>query len=189
VDLAYTDLLNAILPVRPTEEELISFAAGRFRQAADVGVKRNSENFYTFSCGSSDFRVLETALLDPAGVKGYNPPGHATHVLAVFLGFGVNFLSVIKIRDRLILNNGTNRSFVLYERGIRRIPCLVREVACEDDLDVMGALDIKQNLAVYLGARRPPRLRDFFDPHLRKLVPVVNDSRMIHVQVSTQRSK
>ena len=189
VDLTFIESLKAAFPKSPTDEELFRFAAGRLRQAPDVRVTRTSENVYTFSSASSDLRFLDIALLDPQTVHGYHAPGHAAAVVGVFVGFGANFLCALRMQGRLILSNGTHRAHMLYELGIRRVPCLVREVSCDDDLDLIGATDVKQNLQVYLRARRPPRLKDFFDPQLRKIIPVAAASRLVHVQVNTQRSR
>jgi hypothetical protein len=78
---------------------------------------------------------------------------------------------------------------MVYERGIRKFPCLVREASSDDDLDLVGAGDVKQNLHVYVRSRRPPRLRDFSDPLLHTIVPVAAASRLVHVQINTQRSR
>jgi hypothetical protein len=189
VDLAFIGSLKAAFPSDPTDEELFRFAAGRLRRAPEVRVTRTSENVYTFASDSSDLRFLDIALLDPEAVHGYHAPGHAAGVVAVFVGFGVNFLCALRLRDRLLLTNGTHRAYMLYDLGIRRVPCLVREVSSDDDLDLIGATDVKQSLQVYLRARRPPRLKDFFDPQLRKIVPVAATSRLVHVQLNTQRSR
>jgi hypothetical protein len=189
VDLTFIGSLKAAIPTSPTDEELFRFTAGRLRPAPDVRITRTSENVYTFSSASADLRFLDIALLDPEMVHGYHAPGRAAGAVAVFVGFGANFLSALRMQGRLILINGTHRSHLLYDLGIRRVPCLVREVSCDDDLDLIGAPEVKQSLQVYLRARRPPRLKDFFDPQLRKIIPVAAASRLVHVQLQTQRSR
>jgi hypothetical protein len=189
VDLTYIESLRTALPTDPTDEEVFLFAAGRLCPPPAVRVTRASETVYTFSSVSSDLRFLDFALLDPKSVNGYHPPGSATGVVGVFIGFGVNILSALRVRDRLILINGTHRAHVLYSLGIRQVPCLVREVSGEEDLDLIGAIDVKQSLPVYLRAGRPPRLKDFFDPRLHAIIPAAAATRLVHVQLNTQRSR
>jgi hypothetical protein len=189
VDLAFVRRIRGTFPSQATEQDLFRFAAGHLQPAPEVRVTRSSENVYTFSSVSSDLRFLDLALLDPKAVQGHNAPGRAAHVIGVFVGFGLNHICALRMQDRLILINGTHRAYVLHELGIRAVPCLVRDVSRDDDLDLIGATDVKQNLQLYLRARRPPRLRDFFDSRLRMIIPVEAASRLVHVQLNTQRSR
>jgi hypothetical protein len=189
VDLAFISDLKRAVPSRPNHEDLLRIASGGIGSAPEVQVTRTSENVYTFSSVSSDLRFLDLALLHPNAVRGYDIPGRATKVLALFVGYGVNLLCALRMQGRLILINGTHRAHLLCELGVRRLPCLVREVACDEDLDLIGASEIKQSLPVYLRAPRPPLLKDFFDPLICKIIPVASASRLVHVQVNTQRSR
>jgi hypothetical protein len=189
VDLTYIRSLKAKFPKRPLAEELFMLASGGLEPTPAVRVTRTAENVWTFACPSADFRFLGFALLNPQSVDGYQPPGRPTDVVSGFVGFGVNWSTALRMQGRLILVNGTNRGYLQYDWGMRYLPCLVREVSSEDELDLIGASDVKQNLQLYLRSRRPPRLKDFFDPKLCKVLPVVPAMRLLHVQITTQRSR
>jgi hypothetical protein len=187
--LPYVAECAAALPGNPTDEELFHLAAGHLKTRPEVRVTRTSENVYTFASPSSDLRFLDVALLDPQAVHDYDAPGRVVGIVGVAVGFGANHVSALRMQGRLILCNGTHRSFMQFDRGIRRVPCLVRDVSCEDELDLIGASDIRQNLHLYLRSPRPPRLKDFSNPQLRKIIPGVTASRLVHVQINTQRSR
>jgi hypothetical protein len=189
LDRASIRCLADAFPAAPTDEELFSLASGRLRPPPPIRVTRASEYVYTFASPSSDLRFLDLTLLNPQSVQGYHPPGRPAAVVAVAVGYGINFTAVFRIQGRLILHNGTHRATMAYERGIRKFPCLVREVSNDDDLDLVGAGDVKQNLHLYLRSRRPPRLRDFSNPRLHTIIPVAAASRLVHVQINTQRSR
>jgi hypothetical protein len=189
VNLAYVEALRTTLPQNPSDQELLRFTSGQLMPAAEVHVTRAAENVFTFSSDSSDLRHLDTALLHPATIPWHQPTGRPTHILAVSVGFGINFLSALYTRGKLILINGTHRAYLLYELGIRTVPCLVHEVSCDDDFNLSGAADIQRSLQVYLRSKHPPRLRDFFDPHLCHIIPVSRANQLVHIQVNTQRSR
>jgi hypothetical protein len=189
VDLSYIGKLEAEFPSGATQEDLFRFAAGHLREAPQVRVTRSSENVFTFSSPSADLRLLDMALLDPVEVQVTSATGRPTHIVGVFVGFGVNCICALRIQQRLILINGTHHACMLRRRGGGRVPCLVREVFGDDDLDLIGAIDVKRNLPSYVRSRRPPLLRDFFDPKIRKIIPVAPATRLVHVQVNTQRSR
>jgi hypothetical protein len=44
------------------------------------------------------------------------------------------------------------------------------------------APSVAANAALYLGHPRPSMLKDYFDPKLRKLVPVLRKSRQVKVE-------
>jgi hypothetical protein len=189
LDRASVRRLAAAFPAAPTEEDLFRLAAGLLTPAPEMRVTRAEESVYTFASASSDLRFLDIALLDPQSVHGYDPPGRAAAVVAVSVGYGINFMAVFAMQGRLILHNGTHRAVMAYDQGIRKIPCLVRQVSSDDDLDLVGAGDIKRNLHLYMGSRRPPRLKDFADPLLHTIIPVAATSRLVHVQINTQQSR
>lgn len=126
LDLSYVEKLAARFPTHPTDEQLFHLAAGNPKpDPLRIGVTR-SENVTTFVSPSKDLRVLETVLLDPRSIAGYHPPGRAARVVATAVGYGVNFASVFHIQGRLILHNATHRISMLYRKGLRKAPCLVR---------------------------------------------------------------
>jgi len=189
LDLSFVRRLSARFPTRPTDEQLFQLAAGYPRpDPAKISVTR-SENVTTFVSASSDLRILETTLLDPKSISGYSAPGRASRLVAVAVGYGCNFASAFHIRGRLVLQNALHRESMVYRMGIRRVPCLVREISTEEDLVLVGANDVKQHLSLYVRSPRPPRLSDFLDPRLHVTLRVPFANRLAHVQVNTQLSR
>jgi hypothetical protein len=187
VDLGFVEQIKKAIPRHPTAEDLFRCAAGLSQRVPDVHITRVSDNVYCLSSRSSDLRFLELTWLNQNDVRGYNAPGRETRIIGAVVGFGFNFVSAFRIQGRLILVNGTHRAYALRELGTRRIPCLVREVIRDDDWNMLGATEIKQNLPLYL-ARRPPLLKDFFDPRLSKQFAMEPANHLVHVQINAQRS-
>jgi hypothetical protein len=88
----------------------------------------------------------------------------------VFVGYSVNLLHLAHIENRLILMNGSHRAYALRESGIYRAPSLILELTRRDELDLVGPAELKDRPDAYLTAPRPPLLKDYFDPLLRKVV-------------------
>jgi len=102
------------------------------------------------------------------------------------VGFGCNFLNAIHTEDRLILNNGSHRAFALRELGITHVPCVIQHVPGREELAIVGPPELSQNPDRYLTAQRPPLLRDYFEPVLRKIVHVPSKLRQIRVSFAIE---
>lgn len=102
-------------------------------------------------------------------------------VVGLVVGYGSNYLSAIHVDGRLILNNGSHRAFALRERGITHVPCAVQQITRREELDVVGPEDLKQYPDRYLSGPRPPVLKDYFDPQLRKIVSVPRHQRQVKI--------
>src|SRR5439155_20811770 len=125
----------------------------------------------------NDFRVLETVLLHPQQVAAPSNGNPVAHVI-ISVGFGTNLLNVVAVENRLVLNNGSHRAYFLRELGITRAPCVVQCVSRRDELEIVGG-ELQQNPDRYLKAARPPLLKDYFDPKLRKVVAVAKKNRSV----------
>lgn len=188
VDLGHVASLRSRLQCPLTDSELFAIAAGELQSRPEIGVVRNA-NTLTFSSVSSDLRYLGTEIRLPDKDGNRAGPGRPARIVALYVGYGINVLSALRVERRLILINGTHRCHALYGMGVREVPCLVREVACDEDLELIDAPELKQNLPIYLRSPRPPRLRDFFDPLLRIVIRAPPVTRLVHVQITTQESK
>ena len=98
------------------------------------------------------------------------------------MGFGRNFLNAIYAEHRLILNNGSHRAFALRELGVTHAPCIVQLVSSRDELDVVGSSKIRERPDQYLRHPRPSLLKDYFNPKLRKIVPIHRRLRQVTVK-------
>ena len=101
--------------------------------------------------------------------------------LALVVGYGSNFLSVIRWEDRMVLHNGYHRAVALRAAGFTHAPCIVQDVTRRDELDLTAASTVAGDPAFYFRAPRPPLLKDFFDPRLRTVLHTRRAERFVEV--------
>jgi hypothetical protein len=181
IDLTHVAKLQSRLPEKPSAEELFDFCLPVERDRPPVRVMQTSQNSYTFVCPSNDFRFVRADLLEGARASQFGEIGTTAGVLALELGFGSNLLHAIALEGRLILHNGSHRAYALRERGIRYVPCVVQRVARREELELAATSEVMQRADLYLRAKRPPVLKDYFDPALRTIVPVARKNRLVRV--------
>jgi hypothetical protein len=56
-----------------------------------------------------------------------------------------------------------------------------QRVTRRDELEVVGNQELVQRFDYYASAPRPPLLKDYFDPQLRKLVRVPKRARQVRI--------
>ena len=123
---------------------------------------------------------MDSVILSPTQVSGYQQRGPAAGVVALVVGFTANCLSAIRVENRLILNNGSHRAFALRDMGITHAPCVIQTVSRREELPVVSE-PVSQEPDLYLKADRPPLLKDYFDQKLRKLAKVPRKSRQVKI--------
>ncbi|MGB9149637.1 MAG: hypothetical protein WCB36_05265, partial [Burkholderiales bacterium] len=150
---------------------------------APVQIQRVGSKRYVFRSESTDFRYQESVLLRPDQITGYENYGPIAGVAGVSVGFGSNFLNVIQDDDnqRLLLHNGYHRACSLRAMGITHAPCIIQTVTCRDELDISADSDVAKSPGYYFNSPRPPLLKDYFDPKIRKVLQVKRMVRMIEV--------
>ncbi len=143
-----------------------------------VGSKR-----YVFSSESTDLRFQEPLVLRPDQINDHESYGPIAGAVSLTVGFGSNFLNVIHDADnqRLLLHNGYHRAYALRALGITHAPAIIQTVTRRDELDISANSDVAKSPGYYFNAPRPPLLKDFFDPKIRKVLPVKKMFRMIEV--------
>jgi hypothetical protein len=189
INLRYVGELKSAVPATMGPIELARFSAGIGMPQSEVKVSQANMNVFAFTSASEDLRVLDVHLLEPSQISNYIVPGSCVKVLAAVVGFSPNFITALKIGNRLILHNGSHRAFALRDLGVTHVPCLVQHISREDELEMMGVPDLKTFADRYLKSSRPSLLKDYFDPRLRKIVPVVRKHRLVQVQVAWQEGK
>ena len=147
---------------------------------------QTGQTSYTFVSPSNDFRFLQTDLLTTEHVAQWPAIGPVTGVLGLVLGYGSNYLTALSADGRLVLGNGSHRAYALREHGITHVPCIVQKVSRRDELELVGSPELMHHADRYLRAPRPALLKDYFDPHLRMIVPVVRKNRMVKVSFSVE---
>jgi hypothetical protein len=189
INLRYVDELKGSVPRTLAPIELARFSAGMGLPQSDVRITQANMNAFAFTSESEDLRVLDVHLLDPSQVSNYVAQGNPVKLLAVVVGYSANFITALKIGNRLVLHNGSHRAYALRDLGVTHVPCLVQQVSREDELELVGVPDLKTFADRYLKSPRPSLLKDYFDPRLRKIVPVVRKHRLVQVQVGWQEGK
>lgn len=183
VDLGFVREIQASIPKPVSHADHIRVAAGSYMTKPAVVASQLSEDRYVFTSRSTDVRFLGTELLDPACIQNHQSKGYATHVVAVFIGSGVNCLSAIHVDNRLILLNGTHRAYALRDMGFTHVACLVTHVTNSDERSRVLPASVKQDEARYLSESRPPLFKDYFDVSLRKIIPTSNASTLLRLKL------
>lgn len=178
------DFINALksrLGPDPDPEALFRFCLPLGRPEAPVRIQRVGSKRFVFTSDSTDFRFQEPVLLRPDQIQGYDTYGPVAGVVGLVVGFGSNFLNAIRGDDRLVLHNGYHRACALRELGITHAPCIIQTATCRDEIDFAAKPVVAQDPGFYFKHARPPLLKDFFDPKIRKVLPIYKTSRMIEV--------
>jgi len=141
-------------------------------------------------------QILKMLALPPSVIRHRIKPsqlfqhagGRPVAILGLAVGYGSNFLNVIHVENRLVLGNGSHRAYALRDLGVNQIPCLIQRVTRRDELDLVASGDFASSPDRYLKSPRPPMLRDYFDPALRKIVPVYRKNRVVRVQFGIEQT-
>ncbi len=162
-------LFRICLPLDPPEPPV---------QICQVGSQR-----YVFRCESTDLRHHETTVLRPQQIRGYHSFGDIAGVIAVVVGFGCNFLNVLRVGNRMLLHNGYHRACALRALGVTHAPCIIQTATRVDELPVAVKGRIAEEAEFYFESARPPLLKDFFDPKIRKVLPIRAQMHLVEVSV------
>src|SRR5438477_1758326 len=181
IDLAFVEQLKKKLGPTPSDEEIFRTCLPYDHPQPPVKWSRVHDSF-VFVSPSNDLRFLGTMPLKAEHIKDYPPPGNLVGVVGIAVGFGSNFLNAVFAENRIILNNGSHRAYALREMGFTHVPCIVQHVASREQLDVVACTDIREAPDFYLKHPRPSMLKDYFNPRLRKVMPVRRRLHQVTVQ-------
>ncbi len=142
---------------------------------------------YLFISDSTDFRFHNPEILSAGQVRDLSTFGPVSHVLALPVGYGSNFVSVVQSEGRLLLQNGYHRCYSMLKAGITHAPAAIQTVTRLDELRIAADDDVCDDPAFYFRAARPPVLKDYFNPQLtRKLhVKTMQTTAQIEFKVRT----
>lgn len=187
INLRYVEELKARLGSEPTAASVFRLALSVDRTEPPVRRMQGPGRMFSFLCPSSDLRFLEPALLEPSQVQGFITTGRPSGIIGLAVGYGSNYLNALQVDGRLVLNNGSHRAYALRDLGVTEVPCVVQSVSSRDELDLVASRDFQRAPDRYLKTPRPPVLRDYFDPKLRKIVPVQRTTRLVRVQIAVEQ--
>jgi hypothetical protein len=179
----FVEDLKSRLGPHPDPEALFRFCLPLDTPQTPVEIRKVGSQRYVFRCDSTDFRFHESVLLHPDQIVGHEAHGALAGIVGLMVGHSSNFLNAIHDDDsnRLLLNNGYHRACALRELGITHAPCLVQTVTRRDELDITAKPIVSENPGYYFNAPRPPVLKDFGNPRIRKMIPVKKVVRMIEI--------
>jgi hypothetical protein len=186
VESSFTDSLRAGLAPGADAQSLFRFCLPLDRAAPPVDVRKLGSGRYLLTSPSTDFRVHPTVVLRPDQLRDHSSFGPVSAALAVVVGFGSNFLSAVRSGKRLVLHNGYHRAYALRAAGFTHAPCIVTDVTRKDELRIAASEAVAADPEFYFAAKRPPLLRDFFDPRLRKVLPVARMETVIEVELKVR---
>jgi hypothetical protein len=181
VTLPFIQALQARLDPLPDLQGLFHFCQPLERRDPPVRIRRLGTDRFVFMSDSNDLRFLDTALLRADQITGYESVGPIGGVVGLVVGYGSNFLSVIRSDSRMVLHNGYHRACALLAAGITHAPAVIQTVTRRDELEVAAAQTVVDDPAFYFKAARPPLLKDFFDPRIRTLLRARRLETMVEV--------
>ena len=181
VTLPFVQRLAAGIGPNLSDADLFRFCQPMERRDAVVSVKKLGRDRFAFLSESTDLRFHEARLLRPDQVSGCRAIGPISAVVGLVVGHGSNFLSVIRSDDRMVLHNGYHRACAMRMAGLTHAPAIVQTVTRRDELETVAAAAVTDDPAFYFRAKRPPLLKDFFDPRTSVVLPVRRKRRMIEL--------
>ena len=187
INLTYVRSLQTQLGEHLNADQIFRFCLSVDHSSPPVQSIQIAGNSFAFISPSNDFRFVEGRLFSPHEVT-YDPQGPVTNILGLILGYGSNFLSAIQIEGRLIIINGSHRAYALRDKGVTHVPCVIQRLSRRDELEVVLHGEVSAKPDLFLKAARPPLLKDYFDPALRKLVQVARKNRLIKVTFGIEQS-
>jgi hypothetical protein len=181
IDLTYIRQLRKRLSMAPGMEEIFRTCLPYDHPQAPVKWLKQGDK-YIFTSPSNDLRFLGTMPLRPDNIVDYTPPGDLVSAIGLALGFGSNFLNAAYYNKRLILQNGSHRAYALREMGVTHVPCIIEHITSAEELELVVSSEVRDKPDLYLKHPRPPMLIDYFNPRLRKVMPVHRQLRQITVK-------
>jgi hypothetical protein len=183
VTRSFVDRLKEGVGPAPDPLALFRLCLPTHDSQAPVQIRELGARRYEFRSDSTDFRFHEPVLLKPQQLADYVSFGSIAAALGLVVGYSSNFLTAVCDDDsgRLVLHNGYHRAVALMELGITHAPCVVQTVTSHDELDLVAKPIVANDPGYFFNAPRPPILRDFADPKLRKIFPIRKVSRVIEV--------
>jgi len=164
-----------------TPEALFRFCLPTGARETPVSIRRAGPRRYVFQSDSMDLRYHSTDVLMPGEVRDHDSYGPVAGVVGITVGFGANLLNVIRTDKRLLLHDGYHRACALRAMGITHAPAIVQTVTTADELEVTARAVVASDPDFYFRSARPPLLKDFFDPRIRRVLRTPKMMRVIEV--------
>ena len=187
VECGYSGKLAADLATsEATDADLFRFCLPLDRELPACRIRRLGSSRYEFTSYSSDFRDHSPRLLRGKELENLAVEGPLVAMLGVPIGFGSNFLSCIRSGNRVLLQNGYHRAYALRCAGFTHAWTIVETVTRKDELRLTASEEVAENPEFYFAARRPPMLKDFFDPRLGRHFRARRSEFVVEVEIKVR---
>jgi hypothetical protein len=186
VTKSFVDAQVRRIATHPDPEMLFRICLPLDTPRPPVRICQVSSHRYVFRCESTDLRYHQTILLEPKQVPGYHSFGAVAGMIAVVVGFGHDFLSAVRVGNRLLLDNGYHRACALRALGVTHVPCVIQTVSRLDELQLAVNARVADEAELYFESARPPLLKDFFDPKIRKVLPIRAQTHLVEVHMDVK---
>lgn len=188
INLHHVEQIKASLASTPSAQDIIDLVSCSGAHAHPPVRCTQSDGGYIFTSASNDLRFLDVVTVEPDAIQNFNPVGSASHAIVMYVGFSDNVISATRSGNRIILINGSHRVYALRELGFRYVPCLLIDASEADVSDFLLPAAVKQDRAFYLDAPRPPLFKDYADPRLTRIVPVIRKTSVLKAKLDLQKS-
>ena len=184
VNLDYVDRLLGAVSAEPTLSELVELCISPGRSIDPIQHLEVAPNTHVFTSPNSDIRFLGAFVkqLSSTDLEYAVAGGLPAAAVIAFVGYGGAPVNVLKVGDRIVLNNGFHRVYALRTLGVREIPVIVhdvRNIQLEFPPAVCGLP--KEYL---LDAKRPVLIKDFFEASFVVTLRVRERLKMVTIGVS-----
>jgi hypothetical protein len=186
VTCSFSEARAQLLGPRMTPQALFHFCQPLAHDPPPVRIEQTDEGIFVLSSESTDLRPHRVKLLrgDELSIES---TGAIAGMIGLAVGFGSNFFTAIRSEKRLILHNGYHRAYAMRAAGITHAPCLVQTVTRKDELRIAASDAVSSDPEFYFRSRRPPILKDFFDPRLTRRFALRRQRTVVQVEVTARR--
>ena len=123
INLSHVQRLTQQFGPSPSEEEVFRLCLPMDHSNPPLQWRKTGKNSFVFVSPSNDLRRLKSTVVEPAQLCNFPRSSELiAGVAGITIGFGSNFLHVIRAEGRMVLNNGSHRAYALRKVGITHVP-------------------------------------------------------------------
>ena len=161
VNLEYVTRLEKEFAEKVSLANLVEICLSPRREMPPIQHLETVGNSHIFSSKNLDVRFLGAFFktLSPEDIQYAEFGGIPAAAIIAFVGYGAAPVNVIRVQNRLVLNNGFHRVFALRSLGVEKLPVLVQHVT-NWQLEFPPAMSGLPR-EYLLGSKRPVLMKDF----------------------------
>ncbi len=184
VYLDFIEKLKNKLPQKLTEDALVDFTISLKKDYAPISRLKNADNQVIYSSDSSDLRVIGSFSqpIETVTLPNEVMTGIPVRCLITLVGYGLPIANVLAMGNRLVLNNGFHRLYVLRSLGITHAPVLLQRIVNIQDVPTA----IQTNFINLISMPRPPLMKDYFSNELTAAVNINPRKKVVKVTIESE---